>query len=339
MALIRETLPSDSCSIEEPIFFPRNSGFKEKSQEHRQITCKTDTISSKPFICKECGQCYHDQSSLLNHISVHRDKQRKLQKKINELHQIKDEGKDAKLQCPQCTFGTNCPNTFVQHAKTHEKDKRYYSCNKCDFVEMNEVELRRHLLHKHGISGSDLTVWKSDGFQERKVNKSVCPISFSRSFQRKTKNIIGNHVEASCRPQFIEEQASSHSLDNCDEEPSPTEQSFSVCNVLTSYAKPTARSPKLSVKIQAPDKTKACRPMRSVVLYRRKKCGWIKVSTANQNLTNQFTHFYPERNVITRVPPNSTLFRSLMEAVQQSVLMIPSIARPCSLEQVLVRPP
>lgn len=281
LGLIRETLPSDSCSNEEPTFFPRNSGFKEKSQEQRQMSSNTDTISSKPFICKECGQCYHDQSSLLNHISVHRAKRRKITDGINELHQIKDEGKDAKLQCPQCTFGTNCPNTFVQHAKTHEKDKRYYSCNKCDFVEMNEVELRRHLLHKHGISGSDLTVWKSDGFQERKVNKSVCPVSFPDSFQRKTKN-TGNHVEASFQPQFIEEQASSHSLDNCDEEPSPTEQSFSVCNVLTSCAKPTARSPKLSLKIRAPDKNKSFSSSEKSGLLRKKKL-WINKGVQSQS--------------------------------------------------------
>ncbi|XP_058603951.1 zinc finger protein 644a isoform X1 [Onychostoma macrolepis] len=289
MALIRETLPSDSCSIEEPTFFPRNSGFKEKSQEHRQITCNTDTTSSKPFICKECGQCYHDQSSLLNHISVHRDKRRKITEEINELNQIKDEGKDAKLQCPQCTFGTNCPNTFVQHAKTHEKDKRYYSCNKCDFVEMNEVELRRHLLHKHGISGSDLTVWKSDGFKERKVNKSACPISFSRSFQRKTKNITGNHVEALCQPPFIEEQASSHSLDYCDEEPSPTEQSFSVCNVLTSCAKPTARSPKLSVKIRAPEKNKSLSSNEKCGLVQKKKL-WMNKGVQSQSRLDKSIH-------------------------------------------------
>ncbi|XP_050987111.1 zinc finger protein 644a [Labeo rohita] len=282
MGLIRETLPSDSCSIEEPKFFPRNSGFKEKSQEHRQITCNTDTTTSKPFICKECGQCYHDQSSLLNHISVHRDKRKKITEERNELHQIKDEGKDAKLQCPQCTFGTNCPNTFVQHAKTHEKDKRYYSCNKCDFVEMNEVELRRHLLQKHGISGADLTVWKSDGFQERKVNKSACPVSFSRSVQRKNKNIIGNHVEASCQQQFNEQQASSHSLDNGDEESSPAEQPFSVCKVLTSCAKPSGSTTKLSVKIRAPDKNKSLSSDEKCALVRKKKL-WMGKGVQSQS--------------------------------------------------------
>ncbi|KAL1280230.1 hypothetical protein QQF64_014830 [Cirrhinus molitorella] len=281
MGVIRETVPSDACSIEEPTFFPCNSGSKEKSQEHRQTTCNTDTTTSKPFICKECGQCYHDQSSLLNHISVHRDKRPKITEERNELHQIKDEGKDAKLQCPQCTFGTNCPNTFVQHAKTHEKDKRYYSCNKCDFVEMNEAELRRHLLHKHGISGADLTVWKSDGFQERKVNKSPCPISFSRSFKRKPKN-IGNHVEASCQSQFSEQQVFSHSLDNSDEEPSPIEQPFSVCKVLTSCGKPTARSPKLSVKIRALDKNKSLSPNEKCGLVRKKKV-WMNEDVQSQS--------------------------------------------------------
>ncbi|XDV27184.1 hypothetical protein PO909_030758 [Leuciscus waleckii] len=284
MGLIKETLPSDSR--EEPSFFQRNSGFKEKSLENRQSTGNKDT-SSKPFICKECGQCYHDHSSLLNHVSVHRGKRQKIMEEINELHQIKDEGKDAKLQCPQCTFGTNCPNTFVQHAKTHEKDKRYYSCNKCDFVEMNEVELRRHLLHKHGISGADLTVWKSDGFQERKVNKSTCPISYSCSVERKPKDIIGNHVKASCQPHFNEEQASSHSLDSSDEELSLTEQPTSVFKVLTSCVKPTAKSPKLSVKLRAPDKNLSSDQKCGLL---RKKKVWTHKSVQSQSRLDKSIH-------------------------------------------------
>ncbi|XP_056091530.1 zinc finger protein 644a isoform X3 [Rhinichthys klamathensis goyatoka] len=276
-------------SREESTFFQRNSGFKEKSLENRQSTGNKDTTSSKPFICKECGQCYHDHSSLLNHISVHQGKRQKIMAEINELHQIKDEGKDAKLQCPQCTFGTNCPNTFVQHAKTHEKDKRYYSCNKCDFVEMNEVELRRHLLHKHGISGADLTVWKSDGFQERKVNKSTCPISYSCSVERKPKDIIGNHVKASCQPHFNEEQASSHSLDSSDEELSLTEQPTSVCKVLTSCAKPTAKSPKLSVKLRAPDKNESLSSDQKCGLLRKKKV-WTHKSVQSQSRLDKSIH-------------------------------------------------
>ncbi|XP_051984361.1 zinc finger protein 644-like [Xyrauchen texanus] len=183
--MIRENLTTDS---EEPTFSPCNRSFTGQSKEYRQITINTDTPSSRPFICKECGQCYQDQSSLLNHINVHQLKEQKIMEEINEVHKIKD----ARLQCPQCSFGTDCPNTFVKHAKTHEKDKHYYSCNKCDFVEMNEVELRRHLLHKHGISDADLTIWKSDGVQLRKVDRSDnnsaahYPISYSCSFKRKS---------------------------------------------------------------------------------------------------------------------------------------------------------
>ncbi|XP_039531701.1 zinc finger protein 644a isoform X3 [Pimephales promelas] len=277
-------------SREEHTFFQHNSDFKEKSLENRQSTGNKDTTSSKPFICKECGQCYHDHSSLLNHISVHRGKRQKMMEEINELHQIKDEGKDANLQCPQCSFGTNCPNTFVQHAKTHEKDKRYYSCNKCDFVEMNEVELRRHLLHKHGISGADLTVWKSDGFQERKVNKSTStPISNSCSVERKPKDIIGNHVKASSQPRFNEEQASSHSLDSSDEELSLNEQPTSVCKVLTSCAKPTAKSPKLSLKLRAPDKNEGLSSDQKCGLLRKKKV-WMDKSVQSQSRLDKSIH-------------------------------------------------
>lgn len=243
LGLIIESLPTDSGAKEQPTF-PRKNSFKEKPQEHRQITYNADTPSLKPFICKECGQCFHDRGSLLHHIDVHKVKHPKTKKEINELQEMKDEGKNATLQCPQCTFGTNCPNTFVQHAKTHEKDKRYYSCNKCDFVEMNEFQMRSHLLHKHSERAADLTVWKSDGFQARKVNKTnknaAAPSPISNSFKRKTKNIPRNHVDASRLPTFNEDQAF-HSLDSSNV-------------VLTTRAQPPARSPKLSVKLQTSDK-------------------------------------------------------------------------------------
>ncbi|XP_057183348.1 zinc finger protein 644a isoform X3 [Triplophysa rosa] len=248
LGLIIENLPTDPGAKEQPAPFPRKNSFKEKPQEHRQITFNTDTPSLKPFICKECGQCFHDRGSLLHHIDVHKAKHPKTKKERNEFHEMKDEGKNATLQCPQCTFGTNCPNTFVQHAKTHEKDKRYYSCNKCDFVEMNEFQMRNHLLHKHSERDADLTVWKSDGFQARKVNKAnknaAAPSSISNSFKRKTKNILGNHVDTSCLQKFNEDQKAFHSLDSSNE-------------VLTTRAQLPARSPKLSVKFQTSDKKKS----------------------------------------------------------------------------------
>ncbi|XP_056599611.1 zinc finger protein 644a [Triplophysa dalaica] len=241
LGLIIENLPMDSGAKEKP----RKNSFKEKPLEHTQIMFNTDTPSLKPFICKDCGQCFHDRGALLHHIDVHKAKHPKTKKERNEFHEMKDEGKNATLQCPQCTFGTNCPNTFVQHAKTHEKDKRYYSCNKCDFVEMNEFQMRSHLLHKHSERDADLTVWKSDGFQTRKVNKAnknaTTPSPISNSFKRKTKNFLGNHVDTSCLQKFHEDQKAFHSLDISNE-------------VLTTRAQLPSRSPKLSVKLQTSDK-------------------------------------------------------------------------------------
>nr|XP_055058302.1 zinc finger protein 644a isoform X1 [Misgurnus anguillicaudatus] len=247
LGLIMENLPTDPVSKVEPTVFSRKNSYKEKPQEQKSpITFSVDTPSSKPFICKECEMCFHDRTLLINHMNVHKGAQQKTKKERIELDKLKDEGKDASLQCPQCTFGTNCPNTFVQHAKTHEKDKRYYSCNKCDFVEMNEFQMRHHLLHEHSERDADLTVWKSDGFVARKVSKSnknaaSPPMSYSCSFKRKPKNILGNHVDASCLTKFNEDQKCS--LASSDEE-------SSVCKILTTHAQPEPRMSKSSVKLE-----------------------------------------------------------------------------------------
>ncbi|XP_051556747.1 zinc finger protein 644-like isoform X1 [Myxocyprinus asiaticus] len=213
--LTRENLTTGTSSKAQPKFLPCNNNFTEKSKEYRQTTFNTDTTSSMPFICKECGQCYQDQSSLLNHVNVHQVKGKKNMEEINEVHKMKD----AKLQCPQCTFGTNCPNTFVKHAKTHEKDKRYYSCNKCDFVEMNEVELRRHLLQKHGISDADLTIWKSDGVQLRKVDRSdknsAAPHPISKSIQSHSR------LDKSIHTLLSRQKHSNQSASECNSHQSP----------------------------------------------------------------------------------------------------------------------
>ncbi|EPY76426.1 hypothetical protein CB1_001428023 [Camelus ferus] len=78
---------------------------------------------TKPYACRECGRTFRDRNSLLKHMIIHQERRQKLMEEIRELKELQDEGRSARLQCPQCVFGTNCPKTFVQHAKTHEKDK------------------------------------------------------------------------------------------------------------------------------------------------------------------------------------------------------------------------
>uniref|UniRef100_A0A8C7Q1J3 Zinc finger protein 644b n=1 Tax=Oncorhynchus mykiss TaxID=8022 RepID=A0A8C7Q1J3_ONCMY len=148
-------------SEQEPSFFPCtmcNVNFKEKRHLHRHVMYHLDGQNHqvrhhekvpRPFICRECGRSFRDRSSLLKHMIIHQERREKLMEEIQGLNKLRDEGRNAKLQCPQCVFGTNCPKTFVQHAKTHNKDKRYYLCAECNHVALTERELEAHLYAMH----------------------------------------------------------------------------------------------------------------------------------------------------------------------------------------------
>ncbi|XP_066232909.1 zinc finger protein 644 isoform X2 [Saccopteryx leptura] len=164
-------------SNEEPSFYPCtkcNVNFREKKHLHRHMMYHLDGNSHfrhlnvpRPYACRECGRTFRDRNSLLKHMIIHQERRQKLMEEIRELKELQDEGRNARLQCPQCVFGTNCPKTFVQHAKTHEKDKRYYCCEECNFMAVTENELECHRGIAHGA-----------------VVK--CPIVSSDTAQRKT---------------------------------------------------------------------------------------------------------------------------------------------------------
>ncbi|KAF7700407.1 zinc finger protein 644a isoform X1 [Silurus meridionalis] len=165
---VRKRLSGDS--EEEPALFPSNSSFKDKSRsQSRTRNC----TNQKPFICKECGKDFYNHTSLLKHITVHQTNRRQFVDAVTETDEMINEGKDARLQCPQCAFGTNCPNIFVQHAKTHGKDKRYYPCEKCKFLAASKHELISHMLGKHQVTGVHCTIIRRrDVIQRQKVCKS-----------------------------------------------------------------------------------------------------------------------------------------------------------------------
>ncbi|XP_060058032.1 zinc finger protein 644 isoform X8 [Erinaceus europaeus] len=147
-------------STEEPSFYPCtkcNVNFREKKHLHRHMMYHLDGNSHfrhlnvpRPYACRECGRTFRDRNSLLKHMIIHQERRQKLMEEIRELKELQDEGRSARLQCPQCVFGTNCPKTFVQHAKTHEKDKRYYCCDECNFMAVTENELEGHRGIAHG---------------------------------------------------------------------------------------------------------------------------------------------------------------------------------------------
>uniref|UniRef100_A0A1A8UP54 Zinc finger protein 644a n=1 Tax=Nothobranchius furzeri TaxID=105023 RepID=A0A1A8UP54_NOTFU len=109
------------------------------------------SFSPKPFMCRECGQSFKESSALIDHMSIHEKKRIRLREEVKEVKDRKKEEKNKMLFCPQCSFGTSSPNTFVQHAKTHEKDKRIFSCDKCSFRSQSAGDLKKHDILQHTV--------------------------------------------------------------------------------------------------------------------------------------------------------------------------------------------
>lgn len=149
---------------------------------------------------------------------IHQERRQKLMEEIRELKELQDEGRSARLQCPQCVFGTNCPKTFVQHAKTHEKDKRYYCCEECNFMAVTENELECHRGIAHGavvkcsVIGSDISQRKSQKKASMKdpylgsSKKSSTYMCKMCPFTTSARSILKKHMEylhpASCIDPF-----------------------------------------------------------------------------------------------------------------------------------------
>uniref|UniRef100_A0A6I8P3Y7 Zinc finger protein 644 n=2 Tax=Ornithorhynchus anatinus TaxID=9258 RepID=A0A6I8P3Y7_ORNAN len=204
-------------STEEPSFYPCtkcNVNFREKKHLHRHMMYHLDGNSHfrhlnvpRPYACRECGRTFRDRNSLLKHMIIHQERRQKLMEEIRELKELQDEGRSARLQCPQCVFGTNCPKTFVQHAKTHEKDKRYYCCEECNFMAVTENELECHRGIAHGavvkcsIINADMPQRKApkkasvkDPFlsSSKKSSAYMCKLC---PFTTSTRNILKKHME------------------------------------------------------------------------------------------------------------------------------------------------
>ncbi|XP_075616013.1 zinc finger protein 644 isoform X3 [Balearica regulorum gibbericeps] len=215
-------------STDEPSFYPCtkcNVNFREKKHLHRHMMYHLDGNSHfrhlnvpRPYACRECGRTFRDRNSLLKHMIIHQERRQKLMEEIRELKELQDEGRSARLQCPQCVFGTNCPKTFVQHAKTHEKDKRYYCCEECNFMAVTENELECHRGIAHGavvkcsIIGSDMSQRKTqkktslkDPYlgSSKKSSTYMCKMC---PFTTSARSILKKHMEylhpASCIDPF-----------------------------------------------------------------------------------------------------------------------------------------
>uniref|UniRef100_A0A3Q3IJ38 C2H2-type domain-containing protein n=1 Tax=Monopterus albus TaxID=43700 RepID=A0A3Q3IJ38_MONAL len=223
--------------------------FKKEHHLHRHMKSHVDppNISPNPFICRECGQSFRQSSSLIQHMSIHQGERVRLTEENKGVNNKKKEDKNRKLFCPQCPFGTNCPNTFVQHAKTHEKDKRKFKCDKCSFRTISENDLRRHNIMQHTV----ITVRKQ--IQKDETEAFPCNICSYRAF---SKNVFKNHLLRRHQQTIEEYEAAQHN--EKDAQPSK-EQHVSACKSPVEDAEFTS---KISIKNQISSRS-TCSPSES----------------------------------------------------------------------------
>ncbi|KAM9349089.1 zinc finger protein 644a [Symphorus nematophorus] len=251
---LKRRLTINSHSEEKPSCYPCSKCklvFKKEHHLHRHVKSHVDPpdISPKPFICRECGQSFRQSGSLIEHMSIHQEKRERLTEEIKGINDKKKEknDKNAKLFCPQCPFGTNCPNTFVKHAKTHEKDKRKFRCDKCSFRTLSENDLRRHNIMQHTV----ITV--TNQIQNDDPEAFSCNICSYRAF---SKSVFKNHLLRRHQQTFEEYEAAQYSDKDAQ---LSKEQHMPTCKTPVEDAEFTS---KISIKNQISSK-RACSPTES----------------------------------------------------------------------------
>ncbi|XP_027438952.2 protein Wiz isoform X6 [Callorhinus ursinus] len=113
--------PCIECSI----YFKQKEHLLEHMSQHRRAPGQEPPADlALPLACGECGWAFADPGALEQHRQLHQASREKIIEEIQKLKQVPpgDEGREARLQCPKCIFGTNSSKAFVQHAKLHVRE-------------------------------------------------------------------------------------------------------------------------------------------------------------------------------------------------------------------------
>ncbi|XP_044109972.1 protein Wiz isoform X3 [Neovison vison] len=111
--------PCIECSI----YFKQKEHLLEHMSQHRRAPGQEPPADLAPLACGECGWAFADPGALEQHRQLHQASREKIIEEIQKLKQVPgDEGREARLQCPKCIFGTNSSKVFVQHAKLHVRE-------------------------------------------------------------------------------------------------------------------------------------------------------------------------------------------------------------------------
>ncbi|XP_053824236.1 protein Wiz isoform X3 [Vidua chalybeata] len=125
----QEDEPGVFTCIECSIYFRRKEHLLEHMPQHsRGAERGADATAGRlRFCCGECGWAFADPAALERHRRLHQESREKIIEEIQKLNEFPDEGREARLQCPKCVFGTNSSKIFVQHAKMHVKERKEHA--------------------------------------------------------------------------------------------------------------------------------------------------------------------------------------------------------------------
>lgn len=185
-----EEEPAVFPCIECSIYFKHKEHLLEHMSQHRRAPGQEPPADLAPLACSECGWAFTEPAALEQHWQLHQASREKIIEEIQKLKQFPgDEGREARLQCPKCVFGTNSSKAFMQHAKLHVREilpsqqakepfrggspvidvstlvcpsygdsSGLSACIYCDFTAPSKSLLREHtrLVHAHAH-------WEEDG--------------------------------------------------------------------------------------------------------------------------------------------------------------------------------
>ncbi|KAM6217754.1 protein Wiz isoform 2-T2 [Rhynchocyon petersi] len=120
-----EEEPAVFPCIECNIYFRQKEHLLEHMGQHRRAPDQEPPAELAPLACGECGWAFADPSTLEEHQRLHQTSREKIIEEIQKLKQApEDEGRQARLQCPKCVFGTNSSKAFAQHTRLHTREQR-----------------------------------------------------------------------------------------------------------------------------------------------------------------------------------------------------------------------
>ncbi|XP_032065193.1 protein Wiz isoform X7 [Thamnophis elegans] len=187
--------PTVYTCIECSIYFKMKEHLMDHMLQHNRglDQDKEGTRDLDQLTCNECGWVFGDIESLDRHRRLHQQSREKIIEEIQKLNELSDEGRDAKLQCPKCVFGTNSSKVFVRHAKMHVRErknqglKNLFGSSACNEPQNSSI----HNMHKHLRLNEHISQVAHDAHSRNK-KLSICTLC---SFPAPDEKILKEHME------------------------------------------------------------------------------------------------------------------------------------------------